>query len=163
MSTLPAPSASVRSSPWGNAGLAVGVGWAATTDGMAASNTMRQAATVAPLASQNRRRGISGITHLGHQPTHHVDQVVAVEQPRARVIGDEFDVVLLHVAESDGVLERTINRAAVDGDKLERVTVQVHRMILHAHVEQSQPDALSDFDVDGRCVWIAAAVDGPGI
>src|SRR5207302_8351232 len=67
------------------------------------------------------------------------------------------------LAQRDGVFERTINRPAVDRDKLERMAVQVHRMILHAHVEQSQPDALSDFDVDRWCVWIAAAVDGPGI
>src|SRR5258708_23452816 len=162
MSTFPAPSASVRSSPSGKAGLAGGVVWAATTDGITPSNTMRQTAG-APVASRNRGCGISGITYLRHQPTHHVHQVVAVEQPCARVIGDEFDVVLLHVAQCDGVLQRTVKRATIDGDELEGVAVQVHRMVFHAHVEQPQPDALSDFDVDWRCVWIAAAVDGPGI
>src|SRR5438445_12136218 len=123
---------------------------------------MRQAA-VAPAVSPKRARVISGITYLRHQPTHHVDQVVTVEQPCARVIGDEFDVVLLHVAERDSVLERTVNRATIDADELEGVSVQMHRMVFHAHVEQPQPDALSDADVYGRRVRIAAAVDGPGI
>lgn len=80
-----------------------------------------------------------------------------------RVVGDEFNVVLLHGMQRDGVLERTVNGATVDPNNLECVAMQVHRVIFHAHVGKAKSNTLSDFDINRLGIRIAAAIDGPGI
>src|SRR5216683_2625066 len=98
---------------------------------------------------------------LHHEPAGHMHQIVAMEQPVARIIGNEFGVVLLHVTHGERVLEGSGYGAAVDSHNLKRVTVQVHRVIFHAHAEDAESHTLARLDVQRVSVGEVLTVDRP--
>ena len=86
-----------------------------------------------------------------------------MEERRPRIIRDEVDVHLSEARHNDGVLEHACGRLAVYAHKLERVSVQMHRMRIIGEVLEREAVTASLLNLDRRAVLELLAIDGPAV
>src|ERR1035437_7426321 len=86
-----------------------------------------------------------------------------MEERRPRIIRDEVDVHLSEARDNDGVLEYACGRLAVYAHKLERVSVQMHRMRIIGEVLEREAVTESLLNLDRRAVLELLAIDGPAV
>ena len=72
--------------------------------------------------------GETAVGHLGHHTGRHVVEVVAVEQPAARIVRIDGDPDLTGHRHEHGFADCSGNGPTVQGENLEVVPVQMHRM-----------------------------------
>src|SRR5215472_12945704 len=80
------------------------------------------------------------VIEQGHEPKIHVQLLVAVEERRARVVGNKINLCFLVASEHDHVLEDSCGRLAEDLREFEAVSVEVNRMDVVARI--THPDAV---------------------
>ena len=103
-----------------------------------------------------------GADHGDHL-VHHVMGEVAMEHPVAEVLGDKLDVAGLGDADDDGIfgVPGGLRAAAGFGAGVEElIAVEVHGMVVHAHIDEADADAFPLFDDHGRCVRAGFSVEG---
>src|SRR5271165_6771662 len=93
-------------------------------------------------ANRELMRSASNILNQLHEAEVHVQLLVAVEERRTPVVGDEIELDLLKPAEHHDVLNDPGGRLAADAHQLEAVAVQMQRMHIVARIAKFEPVAL---------------------
>ena len=84
-------------------------------------------------------RSVSNILNQLHEAEVHVQLLVAVEERRTRVVGDEIKLDLLKPAEHNDILNDPSGQFVADAHQFETVAVQMQRMHIVARIAKFEP------------------------